>query len=140
MKQHPRWTAHLLPGGYLRWTILLFVFSTAVGFYAVLYYRLGHHSLPLAPVAVILQPTWVLALLLFPLVILLFPDGRLTSRRWRSVLVAYAVMGVIVTAALLSPAIAAFSPGTPRHQLGQWSSSRDSRRASSVCYPGNTTK
>jgi hypothetical protein len=20
LKQHPRWTAHLLPGGYLRWT------------------------------------------------------------------------------------------------------------------------
>jgi hypothetical protein len=87
--------------------ILLFVFSNAIGSYAVLYYRLGHHSLPLAPVAVILNPVWAPALLSFPLVILLFPDGRLASRRWRWVLAAYAVIGVIVSAAVFSPAIAA---------------------------------
>ncbi len=87
--------------------IVMFVFSTVAGFYAVLYYRFGHHSLPLAPVAVILQPSWVPALLLFPLVILLFPDGRLASRRWRWVLAAYAVLGACLTAALFSPGIAA---------------------------------
>ena len=86
--------------------ILLFIFSSAAGFYAVLYYRLGYRGLPLAPVAVVLQPLWVPALLLFPLVILLFPDGRLASR-WRWVLLAYAVLGCCVMAALFSPAIAA---------------------------------
>ena len=87
--------------------ILLFLFSVAVGSYAVLHYRLGHHGLPLAPVAVLLQPLWAPALLLFPLVILLFPDGRLASRRWRWVLWAYAALGAYVTAAVFSPAIAA---------------------------------
>jgi hypothetical protein len=43
-----------------------------------------------APVAVLLVPLWVAAAALFALVILLFPDGRLTSRRWRWVLWAYA--------------------------------------------------
>ena len=72
--------------------ILLLVASTDFGDYAVLAYRHGRH-LPLAPVAVVLQPLWVPAILLFPLVILLFPDGRLASRRWRWVLRVYAGLG-----------------------------------------------
>jgi hypothetical protein len=38
--------------------IVLFLFSTVVGYYAALYYRFGHHGLPLAQVAVLLQPLW----------------------------------------------------------------------------------
>jgi hypothetical protein len=87
--------------------IVLFLFSTVVGYYAALYYRFGHHGLPLAPVAVLLQPAWAPALLLFPVAILLFPDGRLASRRWRLVLRAYVVAGVLASAALFSPAVSA---------------------------------
>jgi hypothetical protein len=87
--------------------IVLFLFSTVVGYYAALYYRFGHHGLPLAPVAVLLQPAWAPALLLFPVAILLFPDGRLASRRWRLVLQAYVVAGVLASAALFSPAVSA---------------------------------
>jgi hypothetical protein len=87
--------------------ILVFVFSSIAGWYAVLYYRFGHHDLPLAPVAVLLQPSWAPALLTFPLVILLFPDGRLASRRWRRVLQVYALAGALASAAIYSPAVAA---------------------------------
>ena len=87
--------------------ILLFLLSSVVGWYAVLYYRFGHHDLPLAPVAVLLQPSWVLALLMFPVVILLFPDGRLASRRWRWVLRIYVLAGVVASAALFAPAVRA---------------------------------
>jgi hypothetical protein len=87
--------------------IVVFLFSSIAGWYAVLYYRFGHHDLPLAPVAVLLQPSWAPALLTFPLVILLFPDGRLASRRWRRVLQVYALGGVLVSAAIYSPAVAA---------------------------------
>jgi len=87
--------------------ILVFLLSSIFGNYAVLYYRLGHHGLPLAQVAVLLQPSWAPALLLFPVVILLFPDGRLTSRRWRWVLRTYAVAGVLASAAVYSPAVTA---------------------------------
>jgi hypothetical protein len=66
--------------------IVVFLLSEIVGSYAVLSYRLGHRGLPLAPVAVVLPPSWAPALLLFPVVILLFPDGGLASRRWRWVL------------------------------------------------------
>jgi hypothetical protein len=87
--------------------ILVFVFSSIAGWYAVLYYRYGHHDLPLAPVAVLLQPSWAPALLTFPLVILLFPDGRLASRRWRRVLQVYALGGALASAAIYFPAVAA---------------------------------
>jgi hypothetical protein len=87
--------------------ILMFMFSSIAGWYAVLYYRFGHHGLPLAPVAVLLQPSWVPALLLFPVAILLFPDGRLTARRWRWVLRAYVVAGALASAAVDSPAVTA---------------------------------
>ena len=83
--------------------IVLFLLSDDVGFYAALYYRLGHHGLPLAPVAVLLQPLWAPALLMFPVVILLFPDGRLASRRWRWVLLVYAVAGALACGGRLLP-------------------------------------
>jgi len=87
--------------------ILLFLLSSIVGWYAVLYYRLGHHGLPLAAVAVLLQPAWAPALLMFPVVILLFPDGRLASRRWRWMLRVYVLAGAVASAALFSPAVRA---------------------------------
>ena len=93
--------------------IVLFLLSNDLGFYAAVYYRSGHHGLPLAPVAVLLEPLWAPALLLFPVVILLFPDGRLVSRRWRWVLVAYALAGAVASVAIASPAIAAVA----RHDI-----------------------
>jgi hypothetical protein len=44
---------------------------------------------------------------LFPVVILLFPDGRLAARRWRWVLRAYAVAGALASAAVFAPAATA---------------------------------
>jgi hypothetical protein len=60
-------------------------------------YRLGHGGLPFGWVAVLLQPGWAPAIALFGLVVLLFPDGRLPSPRWRWALWAYlAVAGAWV--------------------------------------------
>jgi len=99
------------PGNPIGWIlitfIMLFLLSGVSGGYAALYYRFGHHDLPLAPVAVLLTPLWAPALLLFPVVILLFPDGRLTARRWRWVLRAYVVAGVLASAAVFAPAVTA---------------------------------
>ena len=99
------------PGNPIGWIlitwIVVFLLSGVAGGYAALYYRFGHHGLPLAPVVVLLTPLWAPALLLFPVVILLFPDGRLAARRWRWVLGAYAVAGATASAAVFAPAVTA---------------------------------
>jgi hypothetical protein len=97
------------PRNPIGWLLLVFVLlvavSTDAGYYAVLAYRQGHRSLPLAPLAVLLQPLFILATAMFPLIILLFPDGRL-SRRWRWVAAVYAACAAFVLAgAGLVPAV-----------------------------------
>ena len=80
------------PGNPLGWMLLalvaLLLLSGVGADYAWLSYQVGHH-LPLAVVGVFLAPGWVWLFVTLPLVILLFPDGRLPSPRWRPVLWAY---------------------------------------------------
>src|SRR5579859_7795539 len=80
------------PGNPLGWMFIALMTLLTLGGvgtdYAWLSYRLGHH-LPLAEVGVFFGPTWVWLFLTLPLVILLFPDGRLPSPRWRAVLWSY---------------------------------------------------
>ena len=58
------------------------MFYVDSGLYNLLNYRLGH-QLPFAPVVLLLYHVSEPIVGLIPLVILLFPDGRLPSPRWR---------------------------------------------------------
>ena len=87
--------------------VVLFMLASDSGYYAVYAYSLGHHGLPFAAAAVLVQPSWIPALAVVPLVILLFPDGRLTSRRWRLVLWIYAALWTCVFAAVWVPTVIA---------------------------------
>ena len=58
-----------------------FMFTADSGLYDVLSYRLGH-QLPLAPAVLVLYHVSEPELVLVPLIIMLFPDGRLPSPRW----------------------------------------------------------
>jgi hypothetical protein len=78
--------------------------SEDASFYAVAAYRLRPGGLPAGPVALLAQPTWAPAIALVGLVVFLFPDGRLPSKRWRwalwlylGVSAAWAVGTVVVT-------------------------------------------
>jgi hypothetical protein len=87
------------PGNRLGWLLLgavgFLVLSGAAGAYAVALYRHHHTGLPLGWVAVLLQPGWAPAIALFGLTVLLFPDGRLPSRRWRWALWAYLAVAAL---------------------------------------------
>jgi hypothetical protein len=93
------------PANPIGWLLLGFAataaFYGAASSYAVLDYHFHHGSLPLGPAAVLVaSELWILIFLLLPLVVLLFPDGRLRSR-WRMVLWAYlAICALLVTALL----------------------------------------
>jgi hypothetical protein len=81
------------PGNPLGWIFLAVgVFGALAedaSFYAVADYRLRHGGLPLGWVAVLAQPAWAPMIALVGVALLLFPDGRPPSRRWRWVLWAY---------------------------------------------------
>jgi hypothetical protein len=78
--------------------------SVAGGAYANLVYRHGYHDLAFAgPLALVLDTLFNFLLIGFPLVILLFPDGRLPSRRWRPVVGIYLA---ISSAAVLATSVA----------------------------------
>ncbi|MGD0062259.1 MAG: hypothetical protein ABSB76_02325, partial [Streptosporangiaceae bacterium] len=84
------WRRPRNPLGWLMLGAVAFlVLSGDAGSYVVADYRLRHGGLPLGWVGVLLQPSWAPAIALFGLTVLLFPDGRLPSPRWRWVLWAY---------------------------------------------------
>jgi hypothetical protein len=91
------------PGNPLGWLFLaialcLFVANDA-GDYAYFVYRLGHH-LPFGPPALALDQLWAPGFVLIVAVILLFPDGRLTSPFWRWGLRAFCALYIALLTAV----------------------------------------
>jgi hypothetical protein len=91
---------------------LLFLTSTDSGLYAVRAYRVDHSSLPLSRLAVAFTQLWVGLLVLLPLPILLYPDGRLPSRRWRWPFFIYVATCVVLVFGIATKDIAAFTDKT----------------------------
>ena len=101
------------PGNPIGWLFLVtgvFMFlGTAGGDYGYYVYRLGHH-LPLGAAGSALSQFWGPSLVLLGADVLLFPDGRLASRRWRLALRIYAVafaLLVLATCGAIAGALAA---------------------------------
>ena len=101
------------PGNPIGWMMVVFtlvyVLGAAANYYAVLYYRLGHRGLPLAPLALLLSAVQVPSFAIVPAVILLFPDGRVPGRRWRWAVRAYAGLVAFVLALILAGGVAALA-------------------------------
>jgi hypothetical protein len=87
------------PRNAIGWILLAVVLSAVLsavgGAYAAWDYRYSHGALPFGGVAVFLQLGWAPAIALFPLPVLLFPDGRLPSPRWRWVFWAYLAVATL---------------------------------------------
>ena len=99
------------PGNPMGWILLATMGCIAASndgsFYSVADYRLHHGALPLGWVAVLLQPAWAPTIVLLGLAILLFPDGRPPSPRWRWVVRVYLVAGSVWLAGALTVAATA---------------------------------
>ena len=91
---------------------ILFLTSTDAGLYAVRAYRIDHKDLPLARLAVACTQLWVGLLVLLPLPILLYPDGRLPSKRWRWPFFVYIAACVLLVVGIGTKDVAAFTDKT----------------------------
>ena len=93
------------PDNPLGWLILgvagFFALSEDASFYTVADYTARHGGLPLGWLALLAQPGWAPAIASIGLVVLLFPDGRLPSPRWRWALWPYLALALLwITGAL----------------------------------------
>jgi len=104
------------PANRIAWLLLGFsgvfaVYGDAAA-YSVWNYRFHGGRLPLGPPAVVVaSELWIVIFLVLPLVILLFPDGRLPPR-WQRVLQAYLAVCTGIIAILLAAGASQVS-GTP---------------------------
>jgi hypothetical protein len=93
--------ANRQPRNPIGWILLVTALTATMGgdagFYAVHAYRIDHHDLPLSRLAVFLTQGWASMLVLLPLPILFFPDGRI-SRLWRWTLYVYGVLMAVLVA------------------------------------------
>jgi signal transduction histidine kinase len=73
--------------------------------YAVLDYVNHHGQLPLGPLAELLNLFWIPGILLMPLGVVHFPDGRLPSARWGVAVRGYTIISTGLVAAFYAVAI-----------------------------------
>jgi hypothetical protein len=101
------------PGNPLGWIMLAAAavssLSQDASFYMVADYRLRHGGLPLGWIAVLAQPGWAVSIVLSGLVVLLFPDGRPPSPRWRWVLWLYLAAATLYLVGVLVASVGAIA-------------------------------
>ena len=93
-----------------------FALSEDASYYTVADYGLRHGDLPLGAVALLAQPGWAPGIVALGLLILLFPDGRLPSSRWRWLAAAYAAVAALWIAG--ADRAHGARPGRPPHPGG----------------------
>ena len=113
------------PSNPIGWMLLVASAFFAGYAVAVLYVVLDYHRhggrLPLGRVALAAEPCWVPGFVLLGLAVALFPDGGLTSRRWRIPLIVYIGAGAWFWSIWsLSQATVQIRPGLDVDQVGNY--------------------
>jgi hypothetical protein len=98
------------PGNPIGWLLLAapvcLLLTLASDTYVTREYRPGYHALPVVgPAALIFAQEFFLFIVALPLVVLLFPDGRLPSARWRWALWGYLALSLSAPLANLGATI-----------------------------------
>jgi hypothetical protein len=110
------------PGNPIGWLILslagFLTLSEDASFYTVADYRLHGGGLPLGWLALLAQPGWAPAIASSGLMILLFPDGRLPSPRWRWALWPYLALALLWIAGALAFTVGAILAHHVRVDVG----------------------
>ena len=105
------------PRNPIGWLLLAIAVTSSggadAGFYAVRAYHIDHHGLLLSRLAVFLTQGWASMLVLLPLPILFFPDGKI-SQRWRWTLFAYSALMAALVGHLTITDFGAFTEHTIR--------------------------
>ncbi|MGO9753133.1 MAG: hypothetical protein ACLP8S_00750 [Solirubrobacteraceae bacterium] len=86
--------------------------------YAYLGYIFDHGTIPLRQVGVLLASCWLVSLMVLPMIILLFPDGRLGSR-WRWPVRIYLVLSALAFAATVGVAVTDLGLRVPVNSSGE---------------------
>ncbi len=106
------------PGNPLGWLLLgcgvMFSLQTGSVGYSILDYRLHHGTLPLGRLAIALQATWAVGLVLVAGALWLFPDGHLPTGRRRRVGGALWAAGLLFSALIFVPLVIAAAAHTVR--------------------------
>jgi hypothetical protein len=101
------------PANALGWIMvgsaLFFAVSEDASYYTVAEYGLRHGDLPLGGLALLVQPGWAPGIVLLGLVVLVFPDGRLPSARWRWLVLAFAAVAALWMAGALELTVRALA-------------------------------
>jgi hypothetical protein len=89
------------PGNPIGWLLfgVLFTGASPSNQYIILAYRLHPGTMPFGWVAVVLQQTWPMFLVLVAVMLWLFPDGKLPRGRWRRPSEVLLITGVTLGAA-----------------------------------------
>jgi len=100
------------PGNSIGWLLLAFALVVLASIDAANYAVLAigvHHGLPFGRLAVFLAPAWVPVIVLAPLPLLLFPDGRIPRGRWRWTFWAYIALAIAFLAGIGTENFGAFT-------------------------------